>query len=163
MISKNNFSETLFSYKIQNFASNTSVQPQTPRGNLLQRQNAPSVFFSNKSKIRNIRQLFDFLYKQVTIENRPFFLRRQKFQAKFNSCCINARAEAQTKNVECFTRIKTAHIVIIFNSGGIFIVTLVLYYHKNKEFCVFKSTNRETTILRFESYFCAWRRITFMF
>ena len=74
-------------------------------------------FFSNENKKWNIWQLFYFLYKQVTIENRPLFLRRQKFWAKFNSYCINASADAQTKNVECCARIKTAHIIIILHSG----------------------------------------------
>ena len=148
MISKNNFSETLFSYKIQNFASNTAIDATRK---LATEAKYTLHFFSNESKIRNFWQLFDFLYKQVTIENRHFsyadgnltvtaLMREPKHRRKMLSVLLESKQHISS----------SSSIPGVYSQSHWSSTTM---YHKNKEFCVFKSTNRETTILRFESYF----------
>ena len=143
MISKNNFSETLFSYKIQNFASNTAIDATRK---LATEAKYTLRFFSNESKIR---KLFDFLYKQVTIENRHFsyadgnltvtaLMREPKHRRKMLSVLLESKQHISS----------SSSIPGVYSQSHWSSTTM---YHKNKEFCVFKSTNRETTILRFES------------
>ena len=81
-------------------------------------------FFSNESKIRNFWQLFDFLYKQVTIENRHFsyadgnltvtaLMREPKHRRKMLSVLLESKQ----------------HISSSSSILGVYSVTLVLYYN----------------------------------